>query len=755
MAGGWFAWPGMAVACVFAVVSSPAFAVDSPDEAEADLILVVGQKQAPISIAPRGLSVSLGADQFAGVNAVNVEDLIKYAPDFFVRKRFAGDNNGVPGFRGTHSVQSARALVMVDGFVVSNFLGNSFSFPPSWGVVGPAEVRQFDVVYGPYSARYPGNSMGGIVNITTRAPTRTEAFANVQAMLQPYDQYGTHENLWGGSVEAGFALRQKDGPFSLRLSARRLRNQGQPMQYYQLTPYSGPAAPIPVTGAVTDRELITRQPVFADYAPVNSTQDQLRAQVGFESGAVQAQLLLVGWRNRERLLHPDSYLRDADGAVVHEGIVSIDGAAYRATGSNLGLNGRGQWLAGFRLSAPLIGWDMRMNLSTLQFARQDARLSDGYANGLNNGPGRLTEQKAAGWYTADVAAEREMGAHRLAIGINANHYFTDQANFRTDHWRNADARALVSRPSGKTRAIGLFAEDEVALSGALTVTAGLRADFWRAYDGGLAGPLSVTRYAARRDSAVSPSLSARYAIAADWTAELSLAAATRFPTVGELFQGSLNGDGSFNPDSFDPALKPERSHDANFILRRRAGPVTLTGSLFYQRVRDAIFSYAGFNASGVVNNAYKNIDRTRQVGAELIVEARDWPLAGLDVDANAAWIDAETQRNRGDPATEGVQFPRIPRWRLNASLRYAVTPDVRASLGARYASRPNTDLRGELRGDTYGYTSELFALDARVSWSVGGGVTLSAGVDNITNDRAWVFHPYPQRSFLLEAGWRL
>ena len=24
-----------------------------------------------------------------------------------------------------------------------------------------------------------------------------------------------------------------------------------------------------------------------------------------------------------------------------------------------------------------------------------------------------------------------------------------------------------------------------------------------------------------------------------------------------------------------------------------------------------------------------------------------------------------------------------------------------------------------------------------------------------TNDRAWVFHPYPQRTFLLEAGWRL
>ena len=94
-------------------------------------VIVIGQRDAPITIVPRGLSVSLGQEQFAAVNAVNVEDLMKYAPNFFVRKRYIGDANAVPGFRGTHSTQSARSLVLVDGFVVSNLLGNSFSFPPN------------------------------------------------------------------------------------------------------------------------------------------------------------------------------------------------------------------------------------------------------------------------------------------------------------------------------------------------------------------------------------------------------------------------------------------------------------------------------------------------------------------------------------------------------------------------------------------------------------------------------------------------
>src|SRR5204862_402729 len=105
------------------VFVAPAHA-QTADAAPANDILVVGQTQKPISIEPRGLSVSLGDEQFAGVNAANVEDLMKYAPDFFVRTRFIGDNNAVPGFRGTHSTQSARTLAMVDGFVISNFLGN-------------------------------------------------------------------------------------------------------------------------------------------------------------------------------------------------------------------------------------------------------------------------------------------------------------------------------------------------------------------------------------------------------------------------------------------------------------------------------------------------------------------------------------------------------------------------------------------------------------------------------------------------------
>lgn len=760
--------------------SSPAIAVEPEGAAQVagdDIILVVGQRDAPISIEPRGLSVSLGQAQFEGVNAFNVEDLMKYAPDFFVRKRFIGDNNAVPGFRGTHSTQSARSLVMVDGFLVSNFLGNSFSYPPKWGVAGPGEVKQFDIVYGPYSARYPGNSTGGIINMTTRDPDATEAFATVQRFVQPYDQYATHEDLWGWSAEGGFGLKQQHGPFSVRVSARRLRNHGQPMQFYQLSPTTDTSAAIPVAGAVIDPDLVTKQPIFGDYSAVDTTQDQLRTKIGFESGDFTAQALFTYWWNTEDETHPRTYLRDAFGNPVFGGNsgasgvrVLFDGSFYTATGSNLTIRDKREWLAGLKLEGPVSGFDVRLALSSVQIDRQRVRTSRGFAQGLANGAGQLTRQGPTGWYVADLLATRDFGAHDLAFGVQANRYRTDQSIFATANWRAASGRTFSSETFGKTRQIGLFAEDEIALSDSASITAGVRADFWRAFGGGLAragtgaaaGRIVTNSYSERNDSAISPSLSGKWQLAPGWDVQLSLAKATRFPTVGELFQGSLDGLGNFNPASFDPDLKPERSTDANLLLKHDMGPLSLTGSLFWQRVKNMLFSITRFETvtvntvpSTISVSNFTNIDRTRQYGAELILEAKDWPMDGVDIDANGAWIDAITAKNHALPASVGVQFPRIPRWRLNGSLRYAITDQLQAAFGCRFASRPNTDLEGKLRGDTYGYTSELFALDARVNWSLPGGVRLSAGVDNITNDRAWVFHPYPQRTVLVEAGWRL
>jgi len=768
------------IALSFALsLATPAFAADADTaETEADnSILVIGQKDAPIEIAPRGLAVSLGEEQMAAVNAFNTEDLMKYAPNFFVRKRYSGDSNGVPGFRGTHSSQSARTLVMVDGFVVSNFLGNSFGFAPKWGVVGPGEVKQFDIVYGPYSSRYSGNSMGGIVNITTRDPKETEAFATVQGFVQPYSEAGTKDSYFGYSGEAGFGLRQKDGPFSIRLTGRYFRNDGHPMTFLGLTPVTGAAGTV-VTGAIVDPEHVrasaagtgipgapgnATNPYFAAQSPARITQEQAKLKIGYDDGSITGQFLFAFWHNEDSQTAPDCYLHDGTGNVVCEGRVTIGSQTYTASGANYSRTLRNEYLTGLKLAAPLSDeTSLRLALSTYQIARSDGFTSDSYSKGVNHGSGTLADQGPTGWYTGDLALENKTDALELAIGLTANHYQTDLTRYTLADWTSANGKAFSTRNFGKTRQLSAWAEARWLLD-PLTVAMGVRYDNWRAYSGGLtrlgagalAGQQVTNSYAARKNDAVNPTLSFQYQLGDGTEMQLSLAMATRFPTVGELFQGSLNGDGSFNVNSFDPGLRPERSKDANLLIAHDFGWVKLTASAFYQRVHDTIFSFTGFNQNGITTSSFKNIDLTRQFGFELIAETHDWPVDGMSVDANAAYIDSKTIKDTAAAAAEGVQFPRIPKWRINASLRYDVSETVQASLGMRYASRPNTDLFGLQRGDTFGFTSELFALDARVNWQASDHFRVSAGVDNLTNNRAWVFHPYPQRTFLIEAGWKL
>lgn len=767
-------------------------------------IIVVGQRERPIEIEPRGLAVSLGDEQFKAINAFNTEDLMKYAPDFFVRKRYSGDSNGVPGFRGTHSTQSARTLVMVDGFVVSNFLGNSFTWSPKWGVVGPGEVQQFDIVYGPYSSRYVGNSMGGIVNITTRDPKEDEAFLNVQGFVQPYRQFGTDDSYWGGSAEGGFGLRQKDGPWSVRVTARYFKNEGQPMTFLGLVP--GGAAGAVVTGAIIDAKQLeataagtglqnvpqnvgavcltgtgtascpsvpgaASNPIFAAQSPATITQKQAKLKIGYDGAGIDGEILFAWWNNRDDQHMPDCYLRDAAGnAVCGDRQVTYNGVNYKAAGANWSLTERDEYLLGGKLAADLGGgWNARLNLSTYQVVSQRGFTSNGYDAGKANGAGKLAEAGPTGWITGDLTIENKGRINDFAFGASASLYRIDTLNTTLTNWTSATGKAFSSETYGKTRILSAWAEDVLHLTDDVQITAGVRFDDWRAYDGGL-GRLGTTApnvgvpvynsYASRHETAVNPTLSGQINLNGTLV-QLSLAMATRFPTVGELFQGSLNGDGTFNPDSFDPNLKAERSKDANLLVSRQFGAVKLTGSLFYQRVENTIFQYFGFNQNGISTSSYKNIDLTRQWGVEGIVETKNWPVSGMAFEGNFAYIDSKTISNPSAPLvsgvrlSEGVQFPRIPRWRINANLRYDFTDKVQGSLGMRFASRPNTDLFGLQRGDTFGFTSELFALDTKINWQLTEHIRAGFGIDNITNNRAWVFHPYPQRTFLVELGWKL
>jgi iron complex outermembrane receptor protein len=748
-------------------LSAPAIAQEAPaDGTEApnsSTILVVGQKDAPITVVPRGLAISLDKENFEAINAVNVEDLMKYTPNFFVRKRFAGDDNAVVALRGTNTVQSARTIVMVDGFVVSNFLGNRYDFPPKWNVVGPSEVRQFDIVYGPYSARYGGNSMGGVVSVTTQAPKEGfSANGTVQTMIMPFKEYGFDQTFSGYSVEGGISYKPEGGPWSLRASFRHFENTGQSMTYNLLQKATGTSTTA-VTGAYVDPRLVrpsglsaaAETAVFGAASPVDVTQDQFRLRLGYETaGGWKIDALGMIWKTRQDLLDPRSWLKNSAGAPVYQGNVVFNGVTYNASGVTMSQTTRTEYLAGLKLEGPLAGWDVSLNLSHFWIAKQDSRASNDYATGIAATAGKQTLSNSPGWYTGNLTVERNLGAHRLAFGADANLYETSTDTYKVTNWKAATAPVYSNSSYGKTSLWGLWLEDALDLGHDLILTGGIRYDRWQAFKGGLGSQVSGKRvdagFARRTDDSISPKLSLQGKLPGDLDFQISLGLATRFPTVGELFQGSQDTAGNLIAASFNPYLKPEKSTDASLLLRRQFGKVQATASVFFQDVKDAIYSFTGFLPDNTTFSGYQNVDKVRQYGVELILEAKDVGIAGLDIDGNVAWMSARTFRNAADPRAIGVQFPRIPEWRSNGNIRYRLADPLKMSVGWRYASRPNSDLLGLQRGRAYGYQSEYLTVDTRLSWDISKALQLSAGIDNLFNYQAYVAHPLPQRTFVLD-----
>src|ERR1051325_3777181 len=138
-----------------------------------------------------GVQVRVSREQLQKRNVTDSSDALKYAPNLQVRKRYIGDPNAVISGRNAGTLQSARSLVYADGLLLSNLMTNGYDGAPRWGMVAPEEIGAVDVLYGPYSALYPGNSMGTTVLIHTRLPQTFVASASAQVMSQHFtDHYG-------------------------------------------------------------------------------------------------------------------------------------------------------------------------------------------------------------------------------------------------------------------------------------------------------------------------------------------------------------------------------------------------------------------------------------------------------------------------------------------------------------------------------------------------------------------------------------
>jgi iron complex outermembrane receptor protein len=235
---------------------------------------------------------------------------------------------------------------------------------------------------------------------------------------------------------------------------------------------------------------------------------------------------------------------------------------------------------------------------------------------------------------------------------------------------------------------------------------------------------------------------------------LSAGRAYRFPTVSELYQAVTTGPTITVPN---PTLRPERALSEELAIERTFRNGHLRLSLFNEAIRDALISQSAPLVAGSTSlfSFVQNIPQVGTRGIELAGEWHDLLMPGLDFSGSVTLVDPEVRRDPVFPAASGKDLPQVPRRRATAVLTYRASPAASFTLAGRYASRSFGTIDNS---DTVGHTFQgfdgYFVLDARMTWKLNEHLELAAGVENLNNDRYFLFHPFPQRSFTAELAWR-
>ena len=698
------------------------------------------------------------------INAATPAQTLKYLPSIQVRERSIGDPNGIIASRTIGAVSSAQSMLYMDGILLSNLLGNSYSFPPRWGMVSPEEIQNISMMYGPFSSIYAGNSLGGVINIQTRMPDKFESHASVQGFNQNFKLYGTDQTSIGNHQTASFGNKVND--LSFWFGVDRLENRGQPLDFSvkPLVSVTNTNTKI-VTGVYQDiSETNAQRLVFGATNITDSTQTNIKFKVAYDLPNQTKLNYAIGIWDLDNKTDVKSYIKDVTtGNSIYAGAINFNNKDYSVGAMNPAKGEALHIMQALDLKSDTKGFnDWQFTLSNYNYSK-DLSNSANLTNNAQNPytqtiAGKLTDQNGTGWTIFDARATLRPKDHSIDIGYHIDGYQLRTTTNSTSDWTVNQKGALNTASNGNTQTQALYIQDKWQLSPLWSLTLGGREEYWKAYEGSNYNSAStpiLTNYSDKSDAKFSPKASLNYEPVPAWGFRAAFGKAYRFPTVNELYQQLTSTTGN-NAIQNNPNLKPEEIFSAELTAERRFLNGLVRVSFFNEHKYDALLSQTTTvnvatncpSASNVTQCTYiQNVDHIRTYGAELSTQWQNVFVSGLDLNANATFTDGKVLQDTLTPANAGKNAPRLPKQLYKAVATYHVDNNLTLSLAGRYSGRQYILLdNSDTNPETYKAASQFLFVDAKANYKFKDRWTASLGVDNIFNDQAYVSHPYPQRT---------
>jgi iron complex outermembrane receptor protein len=709
----------------------------------------------------------LTQEDMVSINATTTEDLVKYEPSLVIRKRYIGDSNGTLGLRGSNMFATPRSMVFADGVPLHYLLQTRWSGAPRWTMVSASEIAQVEILYGPFSAEYSGNSMGGVVLIETALPQTRKVHVDLDYFSQDFSAYGFSDRLTG--TKTFFSYGDKIGDLSVYFSYNHLENESQPQSFYydyRATPASGAAT---VTGAIVQRDIYGKSAYYYGDTGVEQAQtDNFKIKLGYDFSDDWSALLNLAYEDRTTLRDAaNSYLRNVDGSTAWAGNFVQDGIGMSIAAGRLGNSEleRKSLSTGLRVKGKLNDQlRVETNLSDFRILKDNSISSSrNPQDPLFNNTGLTADYDDTGWQTLDVKLVLDdvgLEGMQWLGGVRHEGYRLNLDQYNSSNWLQGDNAGYTSRSGGETSIDAAFVQLNWDISARWDLALGGRYEQWQSKNGYFSrnNPISsafklVDVEDAKRNQ-LSPKFSLGFVPADEWLVRYSAARAYRFPIVEELFSQSQSYSGS---TVSRPDLKPENGVHHNVMLEKQFDGGYARINLFSETIEDAIESQSNFST---LVTTFSAVDEVQSDGVELILNYSGLLVPELDARFNVTYTKSVIEDNSTaegpNPTTsiEGNDYPRMPRWRSNILLTYHVNDKWDLSGNVQYADKSfgrlqNDDIAEGVMGAQDGYTR----VGVKTTYDFSEQIEAGFGVDNLTDEQSYVAHPWPGRTLYLSLSY--
>jgi iron complex outermembrane receptor protein len=128
----------------------------------------------------------------------------------------------------------------------------------------------------------------------------------------------------------------------------------------------------------------------------------------------------------------------------------------------------------------------------------------------------------------------------------------------------------------------------------------------------------------------------------------------------------------------------------------------------------------------------------------------------VDLFGSVTYVDSKilsdpTFKSATGTTAVGKHVPYVPAWRTTLGMTYRATEALAMTVAARYQSKiygtlDNTDTVRNV----FQAFDPFFVVDTRLQYKVSEHGAISAGIDNLNNAKYTLFHPFPQRTYIIE-----